>query len=372
MKNTFGESVAVTLFGESHGEAIGAVIDGLAPGIPVDEDFIRAQLTLRRPRGPVSTARQESDPFRIVSGCFGGYTTGTPLTILIPNSDTKSKDYSKTKDLARPGHADLTAQMKYHGFQDYRGGGHFSGRITAALVAAGAVAITALKQKGVVLRSHIRACAGVEDRPFAGEEAALRADLAALEGQSFPVLEPAAAAAMEQAILAAREDRDSVGGILETAVCGLPAGVGEPWFDTVEGVLAHALFSIPAVKGVEFGSGFALAGMRGSRANDPFRVEEGRFVTATNHNGGVNGGITNVMPVVFRTAVKPTPSIFQTQDTVDFVRGENAPLTLEGRHDPAIVHRAAVVADSVTALALCDLLALRFGTDWLAEQKKGG
>ncbi len=367
MKNTFGNSVAVTLFGESHGPAIGAVMDGLAPGIPVDEDFIRAQLTLRRPFGAVSTARQEADPFQIVSGVFEGRTTGTPLTILIPNGDTKSKDYSKTRDLARPGHADLTAQMKYHGYQDFRGGGHFSGRITAALVAAGAIAIQALERKGITLRSHIRACAGVEDRAFAGEEAGLKADFAALAGDCFPVLDGSAKEQMQAAVLAAKERNDSVGGILETAVCGLPAGVGEPWFDTVESVLSHMLFAVPAVKGVEFGSGFALANMTGSAANDPYRVENGRYTTTSNHNGGINGGITNGMPVVFRCAIKPTPSIFQAQDTVDFVKEENAVLALEGRHDPVIVHRAAVVVDSVTALVLCDLLALRFGTDWLAN-----
>jgi len=367
VKNTFGQSVAVTLFGESHGPAIGAVVDGLAPGIPVDEDFIAAQLDLRRPFGKISTPRQESDPFRIVSGCFAGKTTGTPLTILIPNGDTKSHDYSKTKDLARPGHADLTAQLKYHGYQDFRGGGHFSGRITAALVAAGAIAIQALERKGITLRSHIRACAGVEDRPFASHEAGLKADFEALRGSKFPVLDEKAGEQMKDRILEAAEQQDSVGGILETAVCGLPAGVGEPWFDTLESLLAHMLFAVPAVKGVEFGTGFDLANMRGSAANDPYRVENGRYVTTSNHNGGINGGISNGMPVLFRCAFKPTPSIFRQQDTVDFAKEENATLTLEGRHDPVIVHRAAVVVDSVTALVLCDVLALRYGTDWLAE-----
>ncbi len=367
MKNTFGHSVAVTLFGESHGEAIGAVLDGLAPGIPVDEAFIAAQLDLRRPFGKISTPRQESDPFRIVSGCFNGVTTGTPLTVLIPNGDTQSKDYSKTKDLARPGHADLTAQLKYHGYQDYRGGGHFSGRITAALVAAGAIAIGALERKGIRIRSHIRACAGIADRPFAGDEQGLLADFAALRGAKFPVLDEQAGEAMKARVLEAAQAHDSVGGILETAVCGLPAGVGEPWFDTLESVLSHMLFAVPAVKGVEFGDGFALSDMRGSEANDPYRVENGRYVTATNHNGGINGGISNGMPILFRCAFKPTTSIFREQDTVDFVKEENTTLALEGRHDPVIVHRAAVVVDSVTALVLCDQLALRYGTDWLAE-----
>ena len=207
----------------------------------------------------------------------------------------------------------------------------------------------------------------MEDRPFAADEAGLKADIQALRGQKFPVLEVDASAEMQARVLAAAEAHDSVGGILETAVCGLPAGVGEPWFDTLESLLAHMLFAVPAVKGVEFGDGFALAGMRGSRANDPFRVENGKYVTQTNRNGGINGGISNGMPVLFRCAFKPTPSIFQEQDTVDFHKGENATLALEGRHDPVIVHRAAVVVDSVTALVLCDQLALRFGTDWLAE-----
>ena len=356
VKNTFGQSVAVTLFGESHGAAIGAVLDGLAPGIPVDEGFITAQLDLRRPFGKISTARQEADPFQIVSGCFEGKTTGTPLTILIPNGDTKSKDYSKTKDLARPGHADLTAQLKYHGYQDYRGGGHFSGRITAALVAAGAIAIQALERKGITLRSHIRACAGVEDRPFAGDEAGLQADFEALRGSKFPVLNDQAAEQMKARIVEAKEQNDSVGGILEPAVCGLPAGVGEPWFDTLESLLAHVLFAVPAVKGVEFGDGFGLAGMRGSAANDPYRVEKGRYVTATNHNGGINGGISNGMPVLFRCAFKPTPSIAREQRTVDFINKEEVTLNIVGRHDPCIVRRALPVVEAAAALVLLDIL----------------
>ena len=362
MKNTFGTSVAVTLFGESHGPMIGAVLDGLAPGIPIDEDFIARQLTLRRPYGTISTGRVETDRFEIVSGVFRGKTCGTPLTILIPNENTKSKDYAHTRALARPGHADFTAHVKYHGFEDYRGGGHFSGRVTAALVAVGAVTISALRQKGVVLGTHIARCGGVSDRAFSGD---LPADLAELNGKTFAVLDEAAGERMQEAIAAAAAEGDSVGGVLETAVCGLPAGIGEPWFDTLEGLLAHGLFSIPAVKGVEFGDGFALAEARGSAANDPFRMARGAVVTKTNRNGGVNGGISNGMPLLFRCAVKPTPSIFKAQETVDFLRGEDGTLELQGRHDPAIVHRARVVVDSMTALTLCDALALRFGTDWL-------
>ena len=364
MKNTFGTSVAVTIFGESHGEAIGAVLDGLAPGICVDEDFIAAQLTLRRPSGKTGTARREQDPFRIVSGCFEGKTTGTPLTILIPNENTRSRDYAATRALARPGHADYTAYCKYHGFEDYRGGGHFSGRITAAIVAAGAIAIAALREKGIVIGTHVSRCAGVADRPFGD----LKADIAQLSTAAFAALDAAAAERMREKIEQAGAAGDSVGGVLETAVLGMPAGVGEPWFDSVESLLSHALFSIPAVKGVQFGAGFDMADAFGSEYNDSFRVADGKIVTATNHNGGVNGGITNGMPILFRTMVKPTPSIFKTQQTVDFFREENAELQIAGRHDPAIIHRARVVQDSVTALTLMDALALRYGTDYFGGE----
>ena len=361
MKNSFGQSVITTIFGESHGPAVGAVIDGLAPGIPVDPDFIASQLTKRRPAGKISTARVEEDKFEILSGVYNGFTTGTPIAVTIPNQNIKSGDYSDVSRLARPGHADYTAHLKYHGFEDFRGGGHFSGRLTAALVAAGAIAISALAAKGIKIGTHLKSCVGISDRAFAD----LDADIDALNGMNFAVLDSHIASAMQEKIEAAASDGDSVGGVLETAVTGFPAGVGEPFFDSVESILAHALFSIPAVKGVEFGDGFALADMRGSLANDSFRMQNGKVVTETNHNGGVNGGITNGMPIVFSIAIKPTPSIFKTQNTVDYLKLENAELSLKGRHDPAIIHRARVVADSVTALALCDMLAMRFGTDWL-------
>lgn len=361
MKNTFGQSVALTLFGESHGGQIGAVLDGLAPGIPVDEAFIAHQLNLRRPKGRISTARQETDPFVIASGVFEGKTTGTPIMISIPNQNVKSKDYSGTRFLARPGHADYTANCKYHGFEDYRGGGHFSGRITAGLVAAGAIAIQVLRNKGIVLGTHIRRCAGVEDRSFEN----LEADLAALNALEFAVLDETRAKEMEMKITQAAEMGDSVGGILETAVIGMPAGVGEPWFDSVESILSHILFSVPGIKGVQFGMGFDMADRFGSEVNDSYRMEGDRIVTATNNNGGINGGITNGMPLIFSCVVKPTPSIYKEQETVDFAKKVNAPLLIQGRHDPAIIHRARVVVDSVVALALCDMLAQRFGTDYL-------
>ncbi len=361
MKNSFGESVSVTLFGESHGTEIGAVLDGLAPGIPVDTDFISSQLSLRRPFGRISTARREEDEFRIVSGVFEGKTTGTPIAIIIKNSDTKSKDYSKTRFLVRPGHADYTAFCKYHGFEDYRGGGHQSGRLTAPLVAAGAICIAALREKGIFIGSHISRLFGISDRGFGD----LESDIDLLNKKAFAVLDPEKESEMLTAAEKAASEGDSVGGILETAVLGLPAGVGEPWFDSVEGLISHALFSIPAVKGIDFGAAFDNADLKGSEYNDPFVFEDGKIITKTNHNGGINGGITNGMPLLFRLMIKPTPSIYKTQETVDLSSNENVSLSIEGRHDPVIIHRARVVADSVTAITLCDLLARRYGTDWL-------
>lgn len=363
MKNTFGQHIAVTLFGESHGSAIGAVLDGLCPGIPVDEENIRRMLRLRQPGGAISTARQEKDAFEIVSGVLNGVATGTPLTVLIRNSDTNSGDYAAMQTLMRPGHGDYPAQCKYHGYQDTRGGGHFSGRLTAALVAAGAICHSALAAKGIAIGTHIFRCAGIPDRSFGD----LRKDIGQLSESLFPVLDEAAGGRMREAILAAKAEGDSVGGILETAVTGLPAGVGEPWFDTFESLLSHILFSVPAVKGVEFGDGFALADMRGSAANDPLRYEDGKVLAASNHGGGIGGGITSGMPVIFRCAIKPTPSIARAQQTVDILSGKNATLEIRGRHDPAIVHRARIVIDAVTAIAVYDMLAGRFGTDYFAK-----
>ena len=361
MKNTFGTSVAVTLFGESHGEYIGATIDGLAPGIEIHHEYISHMLTQRRPAGKISTPRKEKDEYKIVSGVINGKTTGTPIPILIPNENVKSGDYAQMKTVARPSHADYTADCKYHGFQDSRGGGHFSGRITAALVAAGAICKCALEQKGIIIGTHVKKCAGIWDREFED----LSSDIQILNKSTFAVLDEARGEKMQEAILAAASEGDSVGGVLETAIIGMPVGVGEPWFDTVESMLSHMLFSIPAVKGVEFGAGFAIADMRGSKANDPLRTEHGAVVSTSNNNGGINGGITNGMPILFRTAIKPTPTIFKPQDTIDFRTMTDAVLEPKGRHDPAIVHRARIVQDAAAAIVLCDALALRYGTDWL-------
>lgn len=363
MKNTFGTSLSVTLFGESHGNSIGAVLDGMPAGVAVDTDFLNRQTELRKPKGKISTKRHEADEVCIVSGVFEGKTTGTPICVVIKNGDTKSKDYEKTKNLLRPSHADYTAHIKYNGYEDYRGGGHFSGRITAPLVAVGAIVIDALKQKGVEIGTHIKKIADVSDRDFND----FKEDFKKIQNNPFAVLDSEKAKLMTELIETAAAEGDSIGGILQTAVTGLPTGVGEPWFDTVEGVLAHALFSVPAVKGVEFGRGFEFADLKGSEANDEWRINDGEISTVTNNNGGINGGITNGMPIVINTVIKPTPSIAKEQNTVDIEKNENSKLIINGRHDPCIVHRAAVVVSSVTAIALCDLLLQKYGTDWLVK-----
>lgn len=363
MKNSFGNSLTVTLFGESHGEYIGAVLDGLAPGIAIDHKYIGEKLALRRPSGKISTARIEADEYSIVSGVFNGYTTGAPLCILIPNTNKKSADYGEKMDIPRPGHADLTAEIKYHGYEDHRGGGHFSGRLTAALVAAGAIVSSALEARGIKIGSHISELHGAFDRPFEDYES----DIDLLSKKQFPTLGDETR--MIKEIEKAAAGGDSVGGILESAVIGLPAGLGEPWFDSMESMLSHALFSIPAVKGVEFGLGFAFADVYGSEGNDAITVKDGKIVTETNNNGGINGGITNGMPLIFRTAIKPTPSIFKEQTSVSLSKTEKVTLTLSGRHDPAIIHRARAVVDAMTALVIGDALTVRYGTDCLAAKE---
>ena len=366
MKNTIGNHLTVTLYGESHGRAIGAILDGIAPGIPVDESYIAHWLNLRKPHGGISTARKEADEFTIDSGVFNGYTTGTPIAIRIENRAQLSKDYSALATTARPGHADYAAYCKYHGYADYRGGGHFSGRITAALCAAGAIALSALKAKGIHIGTHITSMGGIRDRSF--EDYAT--DVAALEQKLFPTLDDSCGEKMQALILDAKERLNSVGGILETVILGMPEGVGEPYFDSLESMLSHAMFSIGGIKGIEFGDGFAIAALSGSEANDPFRLKDGKVVTTTNHNGGINGGISNGMPILFRCAVKPTPSIAQKQQTVDFAACEEKDVEIHGRHDPAIIHRVRAVVDCLTAITVADALVGRYGTDWLAPEAK--
>lgn len=368
MKNTLGENFCVTIFGESHGPYIGVVLDGIAPGIDVNKDFINHQLDLRRPSGKISTKRVETDEFILASGVFNDKTTGTPLTILIPNSVQHSKDYEKTATLARPGHADYTANVKYHGFQDFRGGGHFSGRITAAIVAAGGIIIPELEKKGIKIGTHIKSLGGIKDRNFEDYQK----DIDFLGGTNFPVLDADKSEQMKTLAEKIAAEGDSVGGVLESVILGMPAGVGEPWFGTLESELSYALFSIPAIKGVQFGDGFDMVDSFGSEFNDSLQIIQdngkSKVITKTNHNGGINGGISNGMPILFRCAVKPTPSIYKTQDTIDMSKNENAKLNIQGRHDPAIIHRARIVVDSVASFVIYDALAGRFGTDFFGEK----
>ena len=356
MRGQFGEHFRLSIFGESHGPAIGMVIDGIPAGTPIDEEAIARDMARRAPgNDPTATSRKEPDRVRIVSGLFKGRATGTPLCGLIENTNTRSGDYAQLQTKMRPGHADYAGHVKYRGFADPRGGGHFSGRITAPLVFAGSIARQLLAAKGVEIGAHIAAIAGVCDTPL--DPVLVDAQtLRALRERRFALLNPGQEAPMREAVEAARQDGDSVGGIIESAATGVPAGIGSPFFGSVESVTAQLLLSIPAVKAVEFGDGMALAAQRGSQANDPLAFEGGRVVTLSNHNGGITGGITNGMPIVLRTAIKPTPSIARTQQTVDLLTGENTTLAITGRHDPCIVPRAVVVVESALAIALCELM----------------
>lgn len=343
------------IFGESHGSAIGVVLEDVPPGLALDLEAVEREMARRAPgRDSLSTPRKEADQVEILSGLFEGKTCGTPLCAVIRNTDTRSKDYQP--DLPRPGHADYAGHVRYDGCNDYRGGGHFSGRLTAPLVFAGAVAKQLLAERGVYVGAHIRSICGIEDQPFDGlrEDRALFKSLAA---KPFPTLSDEAGAQMQDAIRRAQEDRDSIGGSIECCATGLPAGLGSPDYGrNVEGIVSQHLFAVPAVKAIAFGAGFHFASMRGSEANDPLYVEQGRVLTRTNHTGGVNGGITNGMPIWFTVAIRPTPSIAQPQETVSLSSRESATLTVKGRHDPCIVHRAVPVVEAACALAMCEIL----------------
>lgn len=354
MSSTWGNNIKLSLFGESHGTAIGIVIDGLPPGIELDFEAIDLDMNRRAPgKSPTSTPRKEKDAYEIVSGFFNGKTTGTPLSCFIKNKDTRSKDYEKTASTIRPGHADYTGHIKYNGFNDYRGGGHFSGRLTAPLVFAGAIAKQVLKEKNIYVGSHIYQVGPIMDSVLEAPTAKM---FQALSNKKICVLDDEAGIKMEQHILEAKEQLDSVGGIIETAVINLPAGIGAPFFDSIESRMSSMMFSIPAVKGIEFGQGFHFAQMKGSEANDAYTLQQNEVRTETNHNGGILGGISNGMPIVFKTVFKPTPSISQKQKTVNLQLNEVTDLTIEGRHDPCIVFRAVPVTEAAAALVILDLL----------------
>lgn len=345
-----------TIFGESHGPAIGVTLTGVPAGLELDWESVRFEMARRAPgKNDVSTARKEADEVKVLSGLFEGKTTGAPLCAVIENTDTRSADYEKTKHLARPGHADYAAHVRYGGHNDYRGGGHFSGRLTAPLIFAGAVAKQILAQKGVFVGAHISSVYGISDASM--EDWFSLKEVAAKE---FPVLDDEKGAEMREAILEAKEDLDSVGGSIECAVFGLPAGLGDPDFGlNAEGIFSQYLFAVPAVKAVAFGAGVAFALMRGSEANDPLYVDDDGSVRGEqNCAGGINGGITNGMPITFEVTMRPTPSIGRTQFTVDMERMENAELELTGRHDPCVVPRAVPVIEAAAALAACELMGI--------------
>ncbi|MBR2685110.1 MAG: chorismate synthase [Erysipelotrichaceae bacterium] len=367
MKNILGNYLTVTLFGESHGPCVGATLDGIAPGIKIDMEYLKREMNHRRATGELATARKEADEVQFVSGVKDGYTEGTPLTVLIMNQNVRSSDYNSVAHLARPSHADYTAEMKYLGYQDVRGGGHFSGRLTAPLVALGAIVKQALEEKGIYIGTHVASVADIHDDTLPQEN--LKEVIELLNSKDFALLNDAKKEDISKAILNAKAEGDSLGGVLETVVCGLPAGIGEPYFDSLESTLSHGLFSIGGVKGVEFGDGFDLTKMKGSEANDPLRMENGKVVTESNHAGGINGGISNGMPIVFRTAIKPISSIGKAQKTVDYKTMEEAELQLEGRHDPCIVLRARAVVDAVTAFVIADALCARYGYLYLRSEK---
>lgn len=355
MSSEFGSLLKISVFGQSHGRAIGVVVDGLPAGEAIDLEELNAFLARRKPgKSHLSTARREADAPVFLSGLENGVTCGAPLCAVIENGDQHSSDYDALQDKHRPGHADYTAFVKWGGQADMRGGGHFSGRLTAPLCIAGGIAKQILSRRGVYVGAHLQSVGTVADALFPLRPTKELFD--AVAAKPFPVLDDQAGERMQALILEARKNLDSVGGVVECAATGLPAGLGEPMFGGVENRLAAALFGIPAVKGVEFGDGFAAARSRGSENNDPFVMEDGRVQTETNHAGGILGGITSGMPIVLRTAMKPTPSIAQPQRTVSLSAGENAELVIHGRHDPCIAHRAVPVVEAVTAAVLLDLL----------------
>lgn len=343
------------IFGESHGPAIGVVLEGVPAGLELDLEQVQKELDRRKPgQDPTATARKESDLVEVLSGVFEGKTTGAPLAMVIRNADQHSKDYESIRYTPRPSHGDYAGFIKSRGAQDYRGGGHFSGRLTAPLVAAGAVAKQVLAGRGVQVGAHISSIYGICDAALEDP-----AELKEVAAKAFPVLNDGKGEEMRQAILEAKGEQDSVGGAIECAVTGLPAGLGAPDFGcNVEGIFAQYLFAVPAVKGIEFGAGVAFSLMRGSEANDPFAVEDGRVVTKTNHAGGINGGITNGMPVTFEVTIRPTPSISLPQESVDLRTGEETEIEIHGRHDPCIVPRAVPVIEAAAALAACAVLGI--------------
>jgi len=360
--SSFGKIIHINLFGESHGKAIGIIINNLPAGIVLDMKRIEESLYKRRPKSNLSTSRQEKDKYEIVSGYYDNKTTGTPLTIIIPNKDTRSKDY--TPEVLRPSHADFTGKIKYNKSNDYRGSGHFSGRITTPLVILGAISEQILESKGIFVTSHISSIKDQNDTNFSNVQ--LNKELAlSLNSSDFPLINKDCEGLFKETILNAKENKDSVGGIIETAVLGLNPGYGDPFFDSIESTIAHLLFSVPAVKGVEFGKGFDITKLFGSESNDSFLMDNGQIKTSTNNSGGIQGGISNGMPITFKTAIKPTASIGKPQKTVNVETMEEVILELVGRHDPCIVHRVVHVVNAMTSYGILETIVRTEGLKWI-------
>lgn len=359
MSSTYGEKLKLSIFGQSHGPAIGMTLDGIPAGLPIDLDALQAFLNRRAPgQNDYSTPRKETDVPEFLAGVIDGFTCGAPIAAIIHNSNTRSGDYSNLKDCPRPGHADYPAQVKYKGFQDVAGGGHFSGRLTAPLCIAGGLCKQWLEAKGIRIGAHIRRIGDIEDTAM---------DWVSPDFDSvctdFPVINSDAGRKMQEVIAKARQDGDSIGGVIECIVTGLPAGLGGPLFGGIEGKLAQMIYGIPAVKGVEFGAGFSVGTLRGSENNDAYTVVNGKVQTQTNNAGGILGGISTGMPLVFQTAIKPTPSIAKEQNSISIQKMEPQVLTVHGRHDPCIVPRAVPVVEAAAAIAIFDIL-LSEGSLW--------
>lgn len=356
MSGIWGNKLKVSIFGESHGNAVGITIDGLPSGVELDLDFIKGEIKRRAPgQDDLSTPRKEADEFEILSGFFNGKTTGTPICAIIRNTNTQSGDYKNLKAAMRPGHSDYTGFVKYNGFNDYRGGGHFSARITAPLTFAGAVAKQILRDKGIIVGAHINSIRNIKDDSF--DKLNINGELLKdVSSKRFPVINDEKGKLMKEEILSAKNDDNSVGGTVEVAVVNLPAGLGSPFFDSVESKISHMMFSVPAVKGIEFGEGFNITTLRGSEANDEMYIEDGVIKNYSNNNGGILGGITSGVPLIFKIALKPTSSIGKQQRTVDVETMTNTIVEVKGRHDPCIVHRAVPVIEAATSIVILDML----------------
>lgn len=357
MKNKYGDNIQFTVFGESHGSEIGALIEGVEAGIKVDDDFIQEMLSKRRPRGKGETKRIEADNYRIVSGVFNNFTTGAPICILIKNENTKSSDYEYLKNHPRPSHADYVAKMKYNGFNDYRGGGTFSGRLTASIVATGAIIIPKLQEKGIYIATHIKEIMGIRDTDLVKEldNDRIKKYIDTINNKDFPTITDVDKQ-MQAKIEEIASSGNSIGGICQTVVLGLPVGVGDPYFSSIESKISEAIFGIGAIKGIEFGLGFDFKNHLGSEVLDEFCVKDSKVLTTSNNNGGINGGISNGMPVIFNTIIKPTPTIKKEVNTVNLDTLEEEKMIVQGRHDPAIIRRIAPVITSMTAIVIYDLL----------------